>query len=270
MFAGFFWVCVSPLILKKKKHLPAHIDPENAYFFGKGDKLSSPFSYERKYNPRNRYYRSPATSPNPKMTTQWLKTQSAWTTTTVDSLPTPPPAYRSTSLRTLPSATDTTSLSSFIYTPRSAYEATHRKSTIPSIKISRSPTIPDSPPLFDLESHDGSNATFLRPDASPRELESPSIDHSPTVYLPVPSIAVMHENDDTNNSARIETDLASYDHATTSTDTRHSDVHTTLPDNSDPNLRIPTIEGLSQLLVDWGRQDDSATSIDRSNIGIAI
>ena len=272
MFAGFLWVCVSPLILKKKKHIPTRIDPENAYFFGKDDKLSSPFSYERKYSSRYRYYRSPAaTSPNPKMTTQWLKAQSAWTTTAVDSLATPPPAYHSLSLRTPPPSTDTTSLSSFVYTPSSAYKVTRRKSTIPSIKITRSPIIPtisgpiphpDDPlpgPGFDLESHDGSNRTFLRPDTTPRESESP-----------MPSTAVVYENSNTNTSAGIETNHNSYDHATTSTNTWQSNVPTTLPDNPGANPCLSTNERFSQFFVDLERQDCSATSIDRSNIGIAI
>ena len=102
MFAGFLWLLISPLIFKTK-HIPAHIDPENAYFLDKDEKGPSPFSYERKppsYNYRYRHYRSPTDPANPKMSTQWLKAQSAWTTTSVDSLATPPPAYHSISTRT--------------------------------------------------------------------------------------------------------------------------------------------------------------------------
>lgn len=263
MFAGFLWLCISPLIFKTK-HVPAPIDPENAYFFDKDKKHASPFSYERKpppYNYRYRHYRPSmsAKSANPKMTTQWLKAQSAWTTTNVDLLATPPPAYRSSSTRTPLSAMDTTSFSSFIYTPTSAYKATHqraRKSTIPSIKITRSPTIPaiscpiplsEGPlhgPRLDFESTDMSDTTFLHPNAM---LESPNA-----------------------ATARIETNHNDHNHVTPAitTDSGQSNVSTTLHDNPDSNSRVSW--RLSQFFVDWDKQDYSTTSLRPSQIGIAI
>jgi hypothetical protein len=287
MFAGFLWLCVSPLIFKTKP-MPAPVDPENAYFLGKGEKRSSPFSYERKtppYNYRYRHYRPSMTakSANPKMTAQWLKAQSAWTTTTVDSLATPPPAYRSSSTRTPLSAMDTTTFSSFTYTPMSAYKATHRvlrkKSTIPSIKITRSPSMPtisrpiphpDVPlpgPRLDLESNDMSDTTFLHPNAMP---ESP-IMKTPMVSQPMPYTAVVHANNNTNpTTATIETNLNGHDHATAAatTDSGGPDVSTTLRVNLDSN---PCVSWrLSQCFVDWDKHDDSVFPLSPSKIGIAI
>jgi len=267
MFAGFLWLLISPLIFKTK-HIPAHIDSDNAYFLDKGEKGHSPFSYERKppsYNYRYRHYRSPANSANPKMSTQWLKAQSAWTTTSTDSLATPPPAYRSISTRTLPSAMYSTTFSSFVYTPTPAYRATRRalrKSTVPSIKITRSSTIPtisrpiphpDFPlpgPRLDLELDDGSNTTFLRPNATPRESESASINHTPAAHLPIPGTTVVHANDNINATAtRIETNDNGHDH---------------------PEFNSRVSWRFSQFFVDWDKQDFSATSISDSKIGIAL
>ena len=267
MFAGFLWLLISPLIFKTK-HIPAHIDPENAYFLEKDKKGPSPFSYERKppsYNYRHWHYRSPTNQANPKMSTQWLKAQSAWTTTSMDPLTTPPPAYRSISTRTTPSVMDSTTFSSFVYTPTPAYKANRRafrKSTIPSINITRSPTIPpisrpiphpDSPlpgPRLDLELDDRSDTTFLRPNTTPRESESASINHTPAAHPPMPCTAVVHANNNANTTAaRIETN-----------DNGH--------DNPDSNPRVSW--RFSQFFVDWDKQDFFATSINDSKIGIAL
>ncbi|KIM37030.1 hypothetical protein M413DRAFT_31193 [Hebeloma cylindrosporum] len=290
LFAGFLWLCVCPFIFKSKQSV--HIDPENAYFLDKDEKRPSPFSYERKpppYSYRYGHYRSmSAKSASPGMTTQWLKAQNAWATTAEDSVTTPPPSYRSGSTRsTQSSAMDTSTLSSFIYTTRSAYKATQkralRKSTIPSIKITRSSTVlsishpiphPDGPlpgPQLDMEVNDGSGTTFLHPEATSGDTESPtSTTYSPPpVYLPIPCTAVVHENNNTNiTPARTEASHDNHDRATsTTTSGRRSYVTSTLPDDPDSNPRLSFSGRFSQFFVGW---DDSVSSIASSDIGIAI
>ena len=160
---------------------------------------------------------------------------------------------------------DSTAFSSFIYTPTPAYKANRRalrKSIIPSIKITRSPTIPtishpvphpDSPfpgPRLDLELDDRSDTTFLRPNTTPRESESASINHTPTAHLPIPCTAIVHADNNPNaTAARVETNDNGHD---------------------DPNSNPRVSWRFSQFFVDWDKQDFSATSINDSKIGIAL